>query len=583
MTKTELSQYIDRYKSWGFCLLPIQYKSKKPQIKWQLYQKRKPSDNELESWFHGNNSNIAIVCGAISGNLVVLDCDNEELYLGLSDFLLEKFGQKIDELTPIVKTGGGGYHIYLMVRQLPHLYHPTGDERKHIPDIQSEGGYVLAPPSIHPSGNPYRLLNPQVTKIFTIESLSDIAIDIPSGSASKAGEPVEEGKPILPGDHDRWLFRRASSYRRAGDTEDIIFTKLQVDVQRLTGIDPNRPYTDKDLRRIAKSAVRYPPNTGYINTCICDASQQNESEANRNRNATQTATAEPLSRSKTQQEPWSKRIEDWVTSTGGRWFDTPELDRELGITSTTAKNNRREIMLRLEDKGTVERHQKIAKQFRYVNRKVVSLCFKTAGTRGVLALRWPMGIEKYVNLFPGNEIVVAGSPNAGKTALLLNFIYLNQASFPIYYFCSEMGDVELRDRLEKFPGMAIEDWKFEAIERASDFADVIRPDCVNVIDYMEMTTELYLINTYLTSIAHKLGSGIAVVALQKKEKELFGRGQEFGLEKPKLYLSMDRGKLRIVKGKCWANPKVDPCGLEVGFKIVGGCQFEITNNWDWKR
>ena len=98
-----------------------------------------------------------------------------------------------------------------------------------------------------------------------------------------------------------------------------------------------------------------------------------------------------------------------------------------------------------------------------------------------------------------------------------------------------MGPVELRDRLDKFLGMDIEDWHFEAIERSSDFADVIRPDCVNIIDYMEMTTELYHVNTFLTAIGHKLGSGIAIVALQKKQGAIFGRGQEFGVEKPKLY------------------------------------------------
>jgi hypothetical protein len=129
--------------------------------------------------------------------------------------------------------------------------------------------------------------------------------------------------------------------------------------------------------------------------------------------------------------------------------------------------------------------------------------------------------------------------------------------------------------------MAIEDWHFEAIERAGDFADVIRPDCVNVVDYLEMTTELYLINTHLTAISHKLGSGLAIVAVQKKQDAKYGRGQEFGLEKPKLYLSMDRGKLTIVKGKSWATKNVDPHGLTVNFKIIGGCQFQATGEWDW--
>ncbi|MFC1992057.1 DnaB-like helicase C-terminal domain-containing protein, partial [Chloroflexota bacterium] len=68
------------------------------------------------------------------------------------------------------------------------------------------------------------------------------------------------------------------------------------------------------------------------------------------------------------------------------------------------------------------------------------------------------------NIYPGNIIVVAGSPNSGKTGILLDFIYRNQANFPIYYFCSEMGTDELADRLLSFEGIDLDDWTFEAVE-----------------------------------------------------------------------------------------------------------------------
>ena len=64
-----------------------------------------------------------------------------------------------------------------------------------------------------------------------------------------------------------------------------------------------------------------------------------------------------------------------------------------------------------------------------------------------------------------------------------------------------------------------------------------------------MTDDLYRVNTHLTNISHKIGNGLAIVAIQKKEGAKFGRCLEFELEKPKLYLSMDKGKLTIVKGK----------------------------------
>jgi len=307
------------------------------------------------------------------------------------------------------------------------------------------------------------------------------------------------------------------------------------------------------------------------------------SETNRFKNVTQNVTGEGEKRDKTLQteETLSELVKAWVKGTTG-WWATDELDRDLGINSPQDKGYRRLILHRLKEQGMVEPHQKVNKQWRYVNTRVTSLDFKTASTAGILPIKWPMGIEKKVNLFPGNLVVVAGSPNAGKTAFNLNFIYLNQKQFPINYICSEMGAVELRNRLGQFPGMAIEDWSFKAVERATDFADVIVPDTICVIDYLEMTNELYEVNTHLTAVSRKIGSGLAIVSIQKKINAQYGRGQEFSLEKPKLYLSLDRGVMRIMKAKSWAIKNVDPHGLEIHFKIVGGCLFEPSGDWDWQ-
>jgi len=127
--------------------------------------------------------------------------------------------------------------------------------------------------------------------------------------------------------------------------------------------------------------------------------------------------------------------------------------------------------------------------------------------------------------------------------------------------------------------MSIEEWNFRAIDRSTDFADVIVPDCFNIIDYLELTEDLWAVNTHLTAITHKQGNGISIVALQKKEGQKWGRGQEFSAEKSKLYLSMDKNKLKIVKGKSWANKSVNPNGLYVLFNINRGCEFEMTQEW----
>ena len=203
------------------------------------------------------------------------------------------------------------------------------------------------------------------------------------------------------------------------------------------------------------------------------------------------------------------------------------------------------------------------------------LNYKQAKRGDVLDIKFPLGVERYVNLYEGNLVVVAGSPNSGKTAMMLNLIHLNQNRFPIYYFCSEMGDSELADRLAFFEqeGMSMDDWKFDAINRSKDFADVIQPDCINIIDFLELTQDIYLVNQYLTSITHAIGKGVAIVAVQKKIGADLGRGQEFSLEKPRLYLSMDQNRMRILKGKNWARKGYNPNGLSISYRIEDGYKF----------
>ena len=161
---------------------------------------------------------------------------------------------------------------------------------------------------------------------------------------------------------------------------------------------------------------------------------------------------------------------------------------------------------------------------------------------------------------------------------MLNVIKMNLGNYAnrIRYFCSEGGAEELRGRLDMFP-MSDDDLdKFEAVKKTANFADAIVPDWINVIDFLEMSTDLWLVNDHLTAIQNKLTTGIGIVAIQKKKDAYLGRGAEFGLEKPKLYVTMDAGVLEIIKAKDWRDKKVNPNGMTAEFKLVKGCEFLTT-------
>lgn len=549
------------YIAEGFKVFPVK-PDKKPLTEHGLKDCTKLPGKAKEYWGKWPNAGIALV----TDGFVVMDFDAKNGGLQSKTALEARFGPLPPTRTH--RTGGGGEHwIYR---------NPNGTNLRNTVklggysgvDLRANGGYIVVPPSLHESGSRYEVLNhgeiaPAPAWLVTMASKQTKTL-----SADRHSGPIAEGE------RNATLTRMAGAMRGQGADQSAIEAAL-LEVNRLR-CQP--PLPEAEVREVARSVARYSPNGN--NVCMYILNGTESSEAKRDKNGTENGTTSLTGDSGelSRLEGLAKRIRLWVKDTVG-WWTTEEIDRDLGILGQKDKENRRKILLRLRADNIVEAHPKINKQFRYLNTKVTSLAYKTAGKAGVLPVKWPLGIEKYVNLFPGNIAVIAGSPNAGKTALLLNFIYLNQNAFPINYFCSEMGSVELRDRLDEFTGMDINDWKFNAFERAGDFADVIRQDCVNVIDYLEMTEELYRVNTHLTDISHKLGTGLAIVALQKKEGAKYGRGQEFGLEKPKLYLALDKGKVQIVKGKSWAAKNMDPNGLQVSFKIVGGCQFNQTGQW----
>lgn len=131
------------YHKRGWSVITLPYKTKKPMIKWEPYQRRCPSDNELQGWLaDGHVANLALVCGQVSG-VIVLDIDGAEGEASIK-------GRELPP-TPTVRTGKGIHYYYK---------HPGGSVRnfaKRLPglDLRGDGGFVVIPPSVHPSGAAY--------------------------------------------------------------------------------------------------------------------------------------------------------------------------------------------------------------------------------------------------------------------------------------------------------------------------------------------------------------------------------------------------------------------------------------------
>jgi hypothetical protein len=204
-----------------------------------------------------------------------------------------------------------------------------------------------------------------------------------------------------------------------------------------------------------------------------------------------------------------------------------------------------------------------------------------SATGKTLDVKWPLGIDQFVETMPGNIIVVAGEPNSGKTAWLLNVVQMNMDKFEVNYYSSEMGPNELKKRIEKFhPDVMTHEWKFTAYERSTNFADVIKPGegIINIIDFMEIHDDFWKVGGLMKDIHDKLNGAIAVIAIQKNKGNDFGIGGTRGLEKPRLYLTMAPNMAKIIKAKNWKTME-NPNGLVIEYSLARGCKFYPNGPW----
>lgn len=139
--------------------------SKRSLFPWKKYQSELITTEELTTQLsHNKAAGLAIICGAVSGGLEVIDVDCKyALTPGYFTTLCEAINAEAPGLLDrcvIIKTKGNGYHIYYRCESIEGnqklaMRPPTDQERKDNPQVKSitlietrgEAGYVIAPPT----------------------------------------------------------------------------------------------------------------------------------------------------------------------------------------------------------------------------------------------------------------------------------------------------------------------------------------------------------------------------------------------------------------------------------------------------
>jgi len=280
----------------------------------------------------------------------------------------------------------------------------------------------------------------------------------------------------------------------------------------------------------------------------------------------------------------TSKIETWAKWSPGE-FTVNELDRELEFDTFELRRDRTVACEKLVKNGIFERIGKRRGVYRMRQNDLVRQ--DLSAVKGQCVDLWmpfnlTNGDRRLVNIYSGNIITIGGEKNSGKTAFLLNIALTNRKDWNVHYFNSEMPDEELAVRTGLFD-CAKSDWDLVNFYfRHRDFADVVfngKYD-LNIIDFLEISDDFYLIGQLVRNIFDRLGQGVAIIAVQKKTGADNPRGGEFVKEKSRLHLDLShcegeyRNKMSINPAKNWAQDGVNPTGMYVKYKLAKGNFFK---------
>lgn len=256
---SEFGQYAASYARMGLKVFPLRERGKEPLSGSHGLHDATADPDQIVRWWTGNPSaNVGIPCDG----MMVLDFDRHE---GNPDGLaaLEAWEFEHGKLpdTAKVETGGGGEHWFYRTDRAD-LKNLTAQKTLGI-DVKVGGGYVVAPPSIHPSGEPYTWLEEP-------ESIEDIAVadsnvlefyrfvlDHSTSAQKPTGErgTIELPETLEKGSRDDTLFKYACSERARNVPFDVALTAAMVYNQQ--HCDP--PLSENVVTQKVRQAYKYSP------------------------------------------------------------------------------------------------------------------------------------------------------------------------------------------------------------------------------------------------------------------------------------------------------------------------------------
>lgn len=227
----------------GWHLFPVEPAGKKPLLKaWQKQATSMP-ETLRKWWAEWPSAGIGLATGEASG-VWVLDVDCGPGKEGEKTMVaIQEAGGSLP-VTVEGLTGGGGRHLFFSGPPWPK--NSAGKIGQNL-DVRGSGGYVVLPPSRHPSGQTYEWelsSRPDTVKVARAPAWL---------AALATGKPPP--KTVAKGARNETLFKLACQLRRQGANLET----LRRDLLELNAEICSPPLDNPEVLAIAASAAKYAP------------------------------------------------------------------------------------------------------------------------------------------------------------------------------------------------------------------------------------------------------------------------------------------------------------------------------------
>lgn len=256
------------YAALGLPVFPCFPKDKKPATAHGFKDATTDLDTITKWWVHNPDYNIGIACGTMSGGLVVLDFDEDEEKGKHGYDILRQWEREHGEFPETVRTitGRGGYH-YLYYSREP--YQSKAGIFDDV-DIRANGGYIIAPPSVHPNGNRYEFEAGYGLGEIDIAEIDDnVRRFITESNYNKNNATVQKTQIQMPGTipegrRVNTLISLIGSLRNKGLTDEAI--RAAVEIENNMKCKP--PLSDNTLKKEVFTALcrDWPPQNKHLTT-----------------------------------------------------------------------------------------------------------------------------------------------------------------------------------------------------------------------------------------------------------------------------------------------------------------------------